>query len=70
MTAELEGTPAVAVITESFVPTARLMAEVCGLPGYPFAVIGHPFASDGPDEVRRKARETVAQAVDLLGRRG
>lgn len=59
-----------AVITEGFVRTATLMAEVCGLPGYPFATIGHPFASDGPDDLRRKARETVAQAVELLCRRG
>lgn len=66
MTAEKAGTPAVAVITDAFVHTAELMSEVCGLPGYPFAVIGHPFASDGPEQLRVKAAATVRQAVELL----
>lgn len=69
MTAEKAGTPAVAVITETFVHTAQLMGEVCGMPGYRFAVIGHPFASNGPEQLRAKAAETVRQAVDLLTRR-
>lgn len=55
-----------AVITEAFVETADLMAEVCGMPGYRYAVIGHPFASDDAEALRRKAAETVRQAVVLL----
>ena len=66
MTSEQRGTPAVAVITEGFVETANLMAEVCGMPGYRFAVVGHPFASDDHDVLREKARRTVDQAVELL----
>jgi hypothetical protein len=69
ITSEKAGTPAVAVITEAFVPTADLMAEVCGMPGYRYAVIGHPFASDDQATLRRKAAETVRQAVELLTRR-
>jgi len=59
----------VAVITQAFVHTADLMAEVCGVPGYGFAVIGHPFASVSDDALREKAHETVTQVVELLTRR-
>jgi hypothetical protein len=62
-------TPAVAVITEAFVQTAELMAEVCGAPGYRFAVIGHPFASDHDQVVRQKAHRAVEQIVQLLTKR-
>ena len=62
MTAERRGTPAVAVITDRFVDTANLMAEVCGMPGYRFAVVGHPFASDTREQLQRKAEEAVRQA--------
>jgi hypothetical protein len=68
MSAERAGVPAVAVITDTFVATAHLMAEVGGVPDYRFAVIGHPVSSDGPDDLRRKAAETVRQAVSLLTR--
>jgi hypothetical protein len=66
VTSEQRGTPAVAVITEGLVETANLMAEVCGMPGYRFAVVGHPFASDDHDALREKARRTVDQVVELL----
>jgi len=69
VTVEQGGTPAVAVITEAFVHTADLMAEVCGVPGYRFAVIGHPFASVGDAALREKAHEAVAQVAELLTRR-
>jgi hypothetical protein len=51
------------------VPTADLMAEVCGMPGYRYAVVGHPFASDDQATLRRKAAETVRQAIALLTQR-
>lgn len=66
ITAEAAGTPAVGVMTESFVPAARLMAEMHGIPTYGFAVIGHPFSSDGEAQLRGKAAATVRQAVELL----
>ncbi len=53
-------------MTDRFTHTARLMAEVCGLPGYEFAVIGHPISSNGDDELRAKAAEAVRQCVPLL----
>lgn len=66
VTAEQGGTPAVAVITEGFVETAQLMAEVCGMPGYRFAVVGHPFAPDDHETLRAKARVAAEQIAELL----
>jgi len=57
------------VITEAFVDTANALAVACGMPGYPFAVIAHPIATDGDEALRRKAAEAVHQCQELLLRR-
>ncbi len=53
-------------MTERFTETARLMAAVCGLPDYPFAVVPHPISSDGEMALRAKAADAVRQCVALL----
>ena len=56
-------------MTDRFTRTARLMAEVCGVPTYPFAVVPHPISSNTDAELREKAAEAVRQfrrAVELL----
>jgi len=53
-------------MTDRFTETARLMAAVCGLPEYPFAVIPHPISSDGDAALRAKATDAVRQCVPLL----
>ena len=58
--------PAVAVITSAFVDAAALMARVCGMPGYGFAVVGHPISSAKDDELANKARQVLEQAEQLL----
>ena len=67
--AETRGIPAVAVMTDRFVPSARAVAELNGLPDYPFVVIGHPIANDGDEELRRKAEAVVTQIAALLTER-
>ena len=57
------------MITEAFVDTAKALAEACGMPGYPFAVIAHPIAPDGDEALRRKAAEALHQCQELLLRR-
>ena len=56
-------------MTDAFVATADALAEACGLPGYPFAVIPHPIAPDGDEALRRKAASAVTRCVELLTRR-
>jgi len=68
--AETRGIPAVAIMTDRFVPSARAVAELNGLADYPFVVIEHPIANDGDEDLRRKADAVVARIVALLTRRG
>ena len=58
-----------AIITDRFLVSARLVGEMNGLPGYPFAVIGHPVANNNDDVLRKKAEEAVKQIVPLLAER-
>ena len=58
--------PAVAVITSAFVDAAALMACVCGMPGYGFAVVEHPISSANDEELANKARQALEQAARLL----
>jgi hypothetical protein len=63
--AERLGVPAVAVMTERFVSAAELMSRVLGMPGYAFAVIGHPVSSATDADLAERARQTIAQARGL-----
>jgi hypothetical protein len=67
--AETRGIPAVAVMTDRFVPSARVVAELNGLADYPFVVIEHPIANDDDETLRRKAEAVVARIVALLTER-
>ena len=69
MTAEKTGITATAIITDRFVQTAQAMAQVSGLPGFPFAVIAHPIANNDDATLRKKATEAVQQCVTILAQR-
>jgi len=45
------------------------MAEVCGLPAYPFAVVSHPISSNTDAELREKAADAVRQCAAILRNR-
>ena len=57
-------------MTDRFVKSAQVVAQVNGLPDYPFAVIGHPVANDADEALRVKAAEAVRQIVPILTQRG
>ncbi|MDA0276245.1 MAG: hypothetical protein O3A06_09610 [Proteobacteria bacterium] len=67
--AERLGIPAVGIMTDRFVRSAELMGELNGLPGYPFAVIGHPIANNTDEVLREKAKVAVQRIVPLLTER-
>jgi hypothetical protein len=48
------------------VQTAQAMAEVSGMPGFPFAVIAHPIANNDDEVIRAKAEEAVQQCIAIL----
>ena len=70
LAAERQGIPAVAIMTERFEQSARAVAELNGVPGYPFVVIAHPIANDSDDDLRTKAEAAVRGIVPLLTERG
>ena len=69
LAAETRGIPAVAVMTDRFQPTARAVAEVNGIPDYPYVVIEHPIANNSDDELRTKAEAVIGRIVALLTER-
>jgi hypothetical protein len=58
--------PALGVMTERFASAAELMSRVLGMPGYRFAVIGHPISSASDAQLAEYARSTIDQARHLL----
>ena len=56
-------------MTDRFIRSAEMMGELNGLPGYPFAVIGHPVANNTDEVLRQKAQVAVASIVPLLTQR-
>jgi hypothetical protein len=56
-------------MTDRFEPTAKAVAQVNGLPGYPFAVIAHPIANNDDDALRAKAGIASRVIVRLLTER-
>jgi hypothetical protein len=66
VSAEKAGITATAIITDRFVQTAQAMAELSGMPGYPFVVIAHPIANNDDAVLRLKAQEAVQQCLAIL----
>ena len=56
-------------MTTRFVSAAELMSRVLGMPGFAFAVIGHPVSSATDKELADMARATIEQSRDLLSLR-
>jgi hypothetical protein len=56
-------------MTDRFERSAQVVAQVNGLPGYPFAVIAHPVANNDDAVLREKAAIAVGRIVQLLTQR-
>jgi hypothetical protein len=56
-------------MTDRFEPSARAVAELNGVPGYPFVVIAHPIANDSDDDLRAKAEAAIGRVASLLTER-
>ena len=60
------GKRAVVLCTEPFEVTARNIARVLGLPGYPFLMVQHPIGSCTVTELKARAQVAYEQAVPIL----
>ena len=63
---EKQGIPAVVVVTEPFMATAEALAQLNGIPGYPFVVVPHPFGSLDEAAVQARADAALARIEQLL----
>jgi hypothetical protein len=66
ISADKAGIPATAIITDRFKETAQMMAQVSGMPHYPFAIIPHPISNNNETVLRAKAEDAVRQCLDIL----
>ncbi|HAG55600.1 MAG TPA: hypothetical protein EYM69_07760 [Dehalococcoidia bacterium] len=67
---EALGVPAIAICTEPFESGARAMANLGGIPDYPFALIQHPIGSLTSEQIHERAIEATPQIIgSLLARR-
>ncbi|MEX2145691.1 MAG: hypothetical protein WED01_01605 [Candidatus Rokuibacteriota bacterium] len=64
---EMQGVPAVAIITAPFRDTARAMAASWNLPDYAFVETPHPIANLTDTELDERAEALVRPVLDLLG---
>ena len=56
-------------MTDRFERSVKVVAQINGLPGYPFAVIPHPVANDSDEALRAKAESVAGRIVQLLTER-
>ena len=57
------------MITDRFIPSAREIASIEGLPDYAFAVIPHPIAGNTDAELKVKAEQALETIVRIISSR-
>lgn len=60
------GLPAAAIVTEPFMTTSKVMAELQGFADYPFATVPHPIGSLSEDQVTALADAGTPAVESLL----
>ena len=63
---ERKGIPSVVLVTKPFNSQAKAMANLLGLPGYEYAVIGHPMGSLTDEQVLERSKEAIDQVEKQL----
>jgi hypothetical protein len=63
---EKKGIPSTVLVTKPFDSQARAMTNLLGLPGYQYAVIGHPMGSLTEEQVLGRAKEALPQVLKQL----
>jgi hypothetical protein len=63
---EKAGVPAIAIVTDAFVETGKLMSSKWGTPGFRFLSVPHPVANLTDAELDRCADAVIDDVVKLL----
>jgi hypothetical protein len=64
---ERAGVPAVSICTDSFLVSARAMAEAYGFPGFEFVAVPHPIASLDEAQIQARVRDLLPELLRILG---
>ena len=67
--AERLGIPAVGIMTDRFERSAKIVADMNGLPDYPFIMLTHPVANNTDEVLKQKAVDSAKKIVELLTQR-
>lgn len=63
---EKAAVPAIAIVTNAFVETGKLMSSKWGIPGFRFLSVPHPVANLTGTELDRCADAVIGDVVKLL----
>ncbi len=63
---EKAGIPAITIVTDAFVETAKLMSSKWGIPEFRFLSVPHPVANLSDAELDRRADGVINDVVKLL----
>jgi hypothetical protein len=65
---ELEklGIPSAVIVTDEFVNQAKAIAEIQGIPDYPFAIVHHPIGRLTPADLKSRAQAAIPQILKIL----
>jgi hypothetical protein len=64
---ERAGVPAVSICTDSFLVSARAMAEAYGFGGFEFVAVPHPIASLDEAQIQARVRDLLPELLRILG---
>ena len=60
------GIPTASIITHVFLPTAKAMTRMMGVPDYEFVVAEHPLSSLSDDECDERATQIFDKVESIL----
>ncbi len=60
------GIPTASIITHVFLPTAKAMTRMMGVPDYEFVVAQHPLSSLTDEECKEKAAQIAPDVERIL----
>ena len=63
---EKAGVPAIAIVTDAFVETGKLMSSKWGIPEFRFLSVPHPVANLREAELDQRAENVLSDLVKLL----
>ena len=66
ITLEKRGIPTAVICTEPFISSGKAMANIGGIPDYPFVVLPHPLGSLDEERLRERAIRAAPDVLSIL----